>query len=301
MTCPITNDSDGKTPLHFCISLETQNKWSLIKRLHDEVGSFGLVVEDLRTMHARGVDPVIKTDVYVRDKVSIQIATVNSEIEIDAALEKCLRSNDLLEAINKNKSDNLDAEDRMIFETLKKQLEKEDLIEERKYAIEAHLRKKLNDLAAKIDVQLWDPWNLSAAMDIFVLNSSQKAEIDLDFFLSIFEKADADKSGEISGKELCKTLSDSGMTVTREGVNALLFQMDEDRDGNISREEFTAAASFYLKKIERRKDVSLRNLLGLPDKTPPEGNIVSGSSPNPQEVSFPIRASLITGIVSDNV
>ena len=27
MTCPITNGSDGKIPLHFCISLETQNKW----------------------------------------------------------------------------------------------------------------------------------------------------------------------------------------------------------------------------------------------------------------------------------
>merc|ERR1711920_31804 len=55
---------------------------------------------------------------------------------------------------------------------------------------------------------------------------------------SIFERMDADESGQLSKQEFITALTSMELGLTRREINTIMFQIDRDQDGNISYREF---------------------------------------------------------------
>uniref|UniRef100_A0A7S3PTY2 EF-hand domain-containing protein n=1 Tax=Chaetoceros debilis TaxID=122233 RepID=A0A7S3PTY2_9STRA len=89
---PMKETGNGTMALRYLIKLETKNAWSLLERIQQEVNDLDLVIEDISTNHARGVDPVIRTEVQARDKrKSIAISTIEKEQKMQEERETSIR------------------------------------------------------------------------------------------------------------------------------------------------------------------------------------------------------------------
>merc|ERR1712072_538198 len=65
----------------------------------------------------------------------------------------------------------------------------------------------------------------------------------------IFERIDADGSGTLSKSEFLDALTSMELGLTRREVNAIMFQIDQDQDGNVSYREFVPFAFDLLHKL----------------------------------------------------
>merc|ERR1712072_707476 len=65
----------------------------------------------------------------------------------------------------------------------------------------------------------------------------------------IFERIDADGSGTLSKQEFISALTSMELGLTRREVNTIMFQIDQDQDGNISYREFVPFAFDLLHKL----------------------------------------------------
>ena len=286
---------DGTMPLHFHIRLETKAGWSLLERLQKQVRDLDLVVEDLRTGHTRGLNPTIINDVYVRDKKTrVAIPTVQLQTSNHAAFERVsmmhseLSQQDLVSAISTNSLVALEKsnEEQVLgdVDILSKQLKEEQIIEAREKNIQETLYNNLMDLGiAVLDVEPWDPWDWISALDTMVLKRSNGELADMKFFMDLFDQADADGSGYIDGNELFEVLTEGGLNVTMEGINAMIAHVDEDGDGDISSVEWEACMMHYL---EQKKNVITMSLVGLLGSAEENNNPDSKSDDN---ASFPIK------------
>ena len=211
---------DGTMPLRYSIKLETQNAWSLLERIQQEVHDLDLVIEDICTEHTRGLDPVIRTDVQVRDKTErVPIPTAN-------------------------------------------QIESQCHDEHREEAIQLSLYDKLRDLTVSgLTVQQYDPWSWWAAVDRMMqlkLHDGEAANVQ--FFNDIFKKADTQRCGYINGDELYVALTEFGVTITREGIDAMIDYVDIEGDGRISRSEWdTYVNKYFENKCASKKKKQLRH------------------------------------------
>jgi Ca2+-binding EF-hand superfamily protein len=66
---------------------------------------------------------------------------------------------------------------------------------------------------------------------------------------SIFERMDQDKSGQLSKQEFVAALTSMELGLTRREINTIMFQIDQDNDGNISYREFVPFAFDLLQKL----------------------------------------------------
>jgi Ca2+-binding EF-hand superfamily protein len=66
---------------------------------------------------------------------------------------------------------------------------------------------------------------------------------------SIFERMDQDKSGQLSKQEFVAALTSMELGLTRREINAIMFQVDQDQDGNITYTEFVPFAFDLLQKL----------------------------------------------------
>jgi len=291
---------DGTMPLHFYIHIETKAGWSLFERLQNEVRDLDLVVDDLRTRHTRGLNPTINNDVYVRDKnTRVAIPTLKIQQSNHAAFERVsnmhseLSQQDLVSAISTNslgaleKSNEEGLED---VDILSKQLKEEQIIEAREKQIQETLYRKLSDLGITVlDVEQWNPWDWTSALDTMVLKRSNGELADMKFFMDLFDQADTDGSGDVDGDELFEVLTQAGLSVTKEGIHTMIAHVDEDGDGDISRVEWEACMMHYLEQKKNSKKTSLIGLLGSAE----ENN--DPDSKSDDNASFPIKmTSLMT-------
>merc|ERR1711981_351516 len=65
----------------------------------------------------------------------------------------------------------------------------------------------------------------------------------------IFERMDGDGSGTLSKQEFVTALTSMELGLTRREVNTIMFQIDQDQDGNISYREFVPFAFDLLHKL----------------------------------------------------
>jgi Ca2+-binding EF-hand superfamily protein len=85
------------------------------------------------------------------------------------------------------------------------------------------------------------------AEDLLVHGMSRE---ELDGLLhSIFDRIDEDKSGLLSKQEFVSALTTIDLGFTRREINAIMFQVDQDNDGNISYKEFVPFAFDLLQKM----------------------------------------------------
>lgn len=66
---------------------------------------------------------------------------------------------------------------------------------------------------------------------------------------SMFERMDEDRSGILNKQEFVAALTSMELGLTRREINAIMFQVDQDRDGNISYREFVPFAFDLLQKM----------------------------------------------------
>jgi len=85
------------------------------------------------------------------------------------------------------------------------------------------------------------------AQDLLVHGMSRE-ELTL-LISAIFEKIDEDRSGLLSKQEFISALTSMELGLTRREINAILFQVDQDQDGNISYGEFAPYAFDLLQKM----------------------------------------------------
>jgi Kef-type K+ transport system membrane component KefB len=293
-TNPMGSDGDGTMPLHFHIYLETKGAWGLLELLQREVNSLDLVVVDLRTRHDRGVNPSIRTDVFVRDKTNrCCILSVKAEKESTKALERAHSCSNLLRSISTGALEDLECEkDQAAAELLTKQMGEEDMIRNREEMIQKALYKKLESLTvSELSVEQWNPWHWSVALDTMLLKRGSGEVADLDFFMDVFDKADADGSGDVDGEELLAELLEAGMNVNKEGVDAMIAHVDVDGDGKVSREEWAESITHYLEQKKNSHKINLRSLIAGSTRalTVNDGN---GTDSNRSgEITFPIKDS----------
>merc|ERR1719254_273459 len=65
----------------------------------------------------------------------------------------------------------------------------------------------------------------------------------------IFERMDGDGSGTLSKQEFIAALTSMELGLTRREINTIMFQIDQDQDGNISYREFVPFAFDLLQKL----------------------------------------------------
>merc|ERR1712025_1338013 len=65
----------------------------------------------------------------------------------------------------------------------------------------------------------------------------------------IFERMDGDGSGTLSKQEFVTALTSMELGLTRREINTIMFQIDQDNDGNISYREFVPFAFDLLQKL----------------------------------------------------
>ncbi|CAK8999556.1 Calmodulin-like protein 12 (Touch-induced calmodulin-related protein 3) [Durusdinium trenchii] len=66
---------------------------------------------------------------------------------------------------------------------------------------------------------------------------------------SMFERMDEDHSGILNKQEFVAALTSMELGLTRREINAIMFQVDQDRDGNVSYREFVPFAFDLLQKM----------------------------------------------------
>ena len=80
------------------------------------------------------------------------------------------------------------------------------------------------------------------------MTRSNGTQPDLNFFMTLFDLFDVDDSGSLDSDELYEALLNAGIAITREGLVAMIAAVDDNQDGEISREEWENAITLYLQK-----------------------------------------------------
>jgi len=276
-------EGDGKMSAHFHITLKTYNSWSLLSLLQSEISDLNLQVMDLRTKHGvRGIDTKVTNDVYVRDKITrISIPTINSQKKDEQSLRTVSAHGT---ALIKSISDGslaamveLSADDRAAAENVELLVNEERMIIEREKGIHAALYDILQHIGVEtLDVEQWNPWEWTYALDTMVLKRATGEMADLKYFMQIFDNSDTDGSGTLDGDELFEVLKREGMIVTKEGIGAMIAHADVDNDGEISRSEWEASVSHYLEqKSTNSTKFTLRDMLAEDDVHAPLASVTS--------------------------
>merc|ERR1719198_1078165 len=65
----------------------------------------------------------------------------------------------------------------------------------------------------------------------------------------IFERMDQDGSGTLNKQEFVAALTSMELGLTRREINTVMFQIDQDADGNVSYREFVPFAFDLLQKL----------------------------------------------------
>lgn len=280
-TDPLKSDGVVTTmPLHLHIHLQTKGAWSLLERLQTEMHDLGLVVEDYRTTNTRGLDPTIISDIYVRDtNTNIGIPNVMDKKIIEQSMHNI--GVDQAHLVRTNSARNLAAMDMLNKDEkngiimIATQMEEEAIIEAREKEIQTKLYHNMKDFSMTVlDVEQWNPWDWTTALDTMTLKRSNGEELGLEFFMDLFNIVDHDGSGTFSEEDLMNVLKGAGMKVSRERLAAMIAVVDEEGNGEISFSEWEKAIKSYLNQKKKPRKMSMEDLsLGLSLRDRLEGNL----------------------------
>jgi Ca2+-binding EF-hand superfamily protein len=110
-----------------------------------------------------------------------------------------------------------------------------------------YAKKQLADHMAEVDHH---------AEDLLVHGMSREELTEL--VGSIFKRMDADDSGSLNKTEFMTALTSMELGLTRREINTILFQIDQDQDGNISYREFVPFAFDLLQKLTSMRLLEMR-------------------------------------------
>ena len=133
-------------------------------------------------------------------------------------------------------------------------LSAEAIVDERAKFLVSNLKSSLDGIEIKaVSVEKWNPWDWSAALETMTMTRKDGKPADMEYFMDIFNKIDADGSGTVDEDELFTALNASGIEITRDNLKQMVAVVDENGDGEISREEWQEAISYFLQSKNKDK------------------------------------------------
>jgi len=94
--------------------------------------------------------------------------------------------------------------------------------------------------------------DLDAQGEAMLVHGMSREEL-VDLMGSIFERMDENQNGSLNRDEFTNALTSMELGLTRKEVNAIMFEVDLDQDGNISYREFVPFAYNLLQKLASMK------------------------------------------------
>ncbi len=262
-TNPI-KDVDGAMPLFLHIKVRMPAYGGMQEQFRKIVNELGLEVVERRTnRNGRGLNATVQTDLYVRDtSMTIKLQKIAAQRKIKRALAEAMEestqaltgpSSSVTSSINAitgggvrpgmqgsivissaNLSHlsltSLEKEAQIAIEQAAKE---EDGIIERGDNVEKKIEEALGD-TSEVTVDVWNPWPWQDVLDKIAQHyglADDKTKESLEVFVAVFDKIDADGSGEIDQEEMFEALADVGLDITEEGVLTLFSMIDEDGNG----------------------------------------------------------------------
>ena len=158
--------------------------------------------------------------------------------------------------------------ERSYISTLANMINDEVLVEKRcdylKVALPSILDRDYIEVR-NIKVEQWNPWDWSVTIDSMTqMKRNDGKPVVMEFFMNIFNRIDTDGGGTVDEDELYIALKSSGIEVARDGLKQMIAVVDENADGEISKEEWQAAIEHYLDiNQDSKRDESVRSILGI--------------------------------------
>ncbi len=260
----INKPDQEKISLFLHVHLETKGAWGLMGVIEDDLNDIGLKVKESKTRHGMGMDPVVISDLYLRDS-TMEVFTKNAEMRYI------------------NQSNIAHAESAELQPALRIKLQEladnEIMKDNRCQEILCLLEKKIEQFEpTEIEITQWDPYSVKDVLESLVLTRADGKEPSLDFFSNLFTIIDTEGNGVLDAEELRRGLESANFDVEDEGFMILMQSLDVDGDGYISFEGWNAAIENYFKKkklgvryslvpgrTQLRRNSVLQNLANLID------------------------------------
>lgn len=239
------------------------------------------MVERRTNRNGRGLNATVQTDLYVKDTtMTTQLQKIAAQKKIKLALESVIESspnaavNELSrsfrarscskESFVKRSSNNLLSSQLSLVslekdtqDTILKVAREEDDVIKRGEVVEKKIKEALGE-GADVTVNVWNPWPWTEVLDKIAEHYGLIGELrrdNVEIFVQVFDKIDADGGGSIDQEEMYDALTDAGLDITEEGVLTLVAMIDRDGDGNIDRDEWRETVEFYLELKEEEKEM----------------------------------------------
>ena len=238
-----------KIPLFVHIHLETKGAWGLMKMINDDLDDIGLKVKESKTRHGRGLNPVIISDLYLKDS-TMEVFTES------AVIKYTNQTNVSHDEANTELQDSL----RMKLQEL---AENEYTKDNRCLEIQNLLKEKIEQFEpTEIEISQWDPYSVEGMLDSLLLTRIDGREPSIDFFSNLFEIIDINNDGNLDVEELRVGMEQANFDVEDEGFMILMSAFDVNGDGHLSLEEWNTTIAKYMKTKEEKFRYSI-----IPGKT----------------------------------
>ena len=248
----LTKEGNGTTPLFLHIKVKAPAFGGMQERFRKIVNELGLEVVERRTnRNGRRFDAVVQTDLYVRDTtmdVKLQKITAQKKIKhalasaVQASCNSHMLSNPSMSfsrggSIRPSSSNlsqlSLASLEKEEQKALEEAAQDEDLIIKRGDTVEKKIVEALGD-DPEVIVDVWNPWPWTEVLDKIGEHYGIGGDIstdNLEIYVAVFDKIDADGGGSIDQEEMYEALIDAGLDITEEGVITLVAMIDEDGNG----------------------------------------------------------------------
>ena len=259
-------EADGVAPFFLHVKVKAPAFGGMQESFRKLVNELGLEVIERRTNRdGRGLNATVQTDLFVRDttittrllKIGAQRKIKNALTSAEAAsgavttkpeqeglkrtMSGCFSGHSMGRSIrdsfNSLSQLSLEGMEKVTSDKIAAAAEEEDNIFKRCDAIEKKIETELGD-GADVAVDLWNPWPWTEVLDKIACYYGADGGIskdDLEVFVSVFDKIDADGGGSIDQNEMYEALTDAGLDITEEGVLTLVAMIDEDGNGKCIR------------------------------------------------------------------
>ncbi|KAL7533339.1 hypothetical protein ACHAWF_008301 [Thalassiosira exigua] len=273
---------DGTIPLFLHIKVKAPAFGGMQEQFRKIVNDLGLEVVERRTNRdGRGLNATVQTDLYVRDttmKVALQKIAAQKKIKralasaledptngrqtiVKQSVKKGLSNGSM--RLSSNNLSNLSLVSLVQEEqdALQAAAKEEDAIIERGELVEKKIDEALG-CESEVMVDVWNPWPWTEVLDKILdyYSAGDYGEDNVEVFVAVFDKIDADGGGEIDQDEMYQSLVDAGLDISEEGVVTLVNMIDADGNGDIDRDEWRETVEFYLEMKREEEEAKLQTL-----------------------------------------
>ncbi|KAL7533761.1 hypothetical protein ACHAXR_009976 [Thalassiosira sp. AJA248-18] len=270
----LAKDGDGSTPLFLHIKAKAPAFGGMQEQFRKIVNELGLEVVERRTnRNGRGLNATVQTDLYVRDTtMTVKLQKIAAQRKIKHALASAMEASDSVTHNNsmsfhrqgtvRLSSNNLSqlslaSLEKESREAIQEAARETDTIIKRGDSVEKKIEESLGD-GADVVVDVWNPWPWTDVLDKIGEHygvSDDPTRENIEIYIAVFDKIDADGGGSIDQEEMYGALVDAGLDITEEGVITLVAMIDEDGNGDIDRDEWKETIEFYLELKEDEKEM----------------------------------------------